>query len=263
MGQFLTKECPHCHEDSFGVRELFSLNYFSEDQCKACGKLVRNDGFRQFLTVPAILVALFLGWAVFASLPNLLEPFGLLLFVILAGLTEIILAQPVKLDPKSDLAPFTPDPDNDKVIVVKGWSEDELQKILNDFIAEDTSGVASYKIEVNKRDEDLYSLSFPQDIHPAIFGFLVNYLAYPMNFALAGRSIIVAGKAMLNSDFQGIPQSLVGKKAIIYIPENDQDYDVVYLQTETGTTLANSFSDGVWREVKDARLSSEVKMLFG
>ena len=263
MARFLTKECPHCHEDSFGWRQLVSLDYFSPYECKACGKLVRNDGFRQFLIVPTILVTLFVGIVLFASLPSSLEPFGLLLVLVLAAAPVIILAKPVKLDPKSDLAPFTPDPDNDKVIVVKGWSEDELQKILNDFIAEDTSGVASYKIEVNKRDEDLYSLSFPQDIHPAIFGFLVNYLAYPMNFALAGRSIIVAGKAMLNSDFQGIPQSLVGKKAIIYIPENDQDYDVVYLQTETGTTLANSFNDGVWREVKDARLSSEVKMLFG
>src|SRR5436309_8297943 len=263
MARFITKECPHCHEDSFGARELFSLNYFSEDQCKACGKLVRNDGFRQFLTVPAILIAMFLGWAVFASLPNLLEPFGLLLFVILAALPVIILAQPVKLDPKSDLAPFTPDLDNDKVIVVKGWNEDELQRMLDDFIEDDSSGVASYKIEVEKRDEDLHRLTFPRDIHAAVFGFLVNYLAYPTNFALAGRSIMVAGKTMLRSDFQGIPESLVGNKAIIYLPENDQDYDVIYLQTETGDTFANSFSEGVWREVKDARLSSEVKMLFG
>ena len=263
MARSLTKECPHCHEDSFGARELFSLNYFSANQCKACGKLVRNDGFRQFLTVPAILIALLLGLAVFASLPSPLEPFGLLLFVILVALPVIILAKPVKLDPKSDLAPFTPDADNDKVIVVKGWYEDELQRILDDFIQEDTSGVPSYKIDVHKRDEDLYSLTFPQDIHSAVFGFLVNYLAYPRNFGLAGRLIIVAGKTMLNSDFQGVPQSLVGNKAIIYVPENDQDYDVVYLQTETGATLANSFSDGVWRKVNDARLSSAVKTLFG
>src|SRR5947207_14433850 len=238
MGQILTKECPHCREDSFGPRELFSLDYFSADQCKACGKLVRNDGFRQFLTVPAILIALFLGLAVFASLSSPLEPFGLLLFVILAALPVIILAKPIKLDPKSDLAPFTRDLDNDKVIVVKGWNEDELQMILADFIEADTSGVASYKIEVEKRDEDLYSLTFSQDIHAAVFGFLVNYLAYPRNFGLAGRSIIVAGKTRLSSDFQGIPQSLLGNKAIIYLPENDQDYDVVYLQTETGVTMA-------------------------
>src|SRR3989442_252196 len=263
MGQFLTKECPHCHEDSFGARELFSLDYFSADQCKACGKLVRNDGFRQFFTLPAILAALFLGLAVFASLPSPLEPFGLLLFVILVALPVIILAKPVKLDPKSDLAPFTADPDNDKVIVVKGWYEDELQRILDDFIQEDPSGVPSYQIDVHKRDETLYNLTFPQDTHAAVFGFLVNYLAYPRNFGLAGRSIIVAGKTTLNSDFQGIPQSLVGNKAIIYVPENDQDYDVVYLQTETGATMANSFSDDVWRKVKDARLSSEVKILAG
>ena len=78
---------------------------------------------------------------------------------------------------------------------------------------------------------------------------------------LTGRSITIAGEARLSSDFQGIPESLVGSKAIIYVPEDDQDYDVVYLQTETGTTLANSFSDGVWRNVNNARLSSEVKTL--
>src|SRR5205807_9873330 len=110
MGQFLTKECPHCHEDSFGVRELFSLNYFSAHHCKACGKLVRNDGFRQFLTVPAILIALSFGLAVFASLPSRLEPVGLLLFVILAALPVLFLSKPVTLDPRCNLEPFTPYP---------------------------------------------------------------------------------------------------------------------------------------------------------
>ena len=261
MARFLTKECPHCHEDSFAWRELMVLDYFSPHECQACGKLVRNDGLRQFLIVPTILLTLFVGIVLFASLPDSLEPFGLLLVLVLAALPVIILAKPVKLDPKSDLASFTPDPDNDKVIVVKGWNEDELGKMLDDFIDADKSGAASYKIEIDKRDEDLYSLTFPQDIHPAVFGFLINYLAYPTNFGLSGRSIVVAGKTVLTSDFQGIPQSLVGNKAIVYIPENDQDYDVVYLQTETGATLANFFSDGVWRKVNDARLSSEVKML--
>src|SRR6266568_124867 len=263
MARFITKECPHCHEDSFDWRQLVTLDYFSPHECKACGKLVRNDGFRQFLIVPTILVTLFVGIVIFASLPSSLEPFGLLLVLVLAALPVIILAKPIKLDPKSDLAPFTPDLDNDKVIVVKGWNEDELQRILDDFIEADTSGVASYKFDVEKRDEDLYSLTFPQDLHAAVFGFLVNYLAYPSKFGLAGRSIIVAGKTTLDLDFQGIPESLAEKKAIIYVPENDRDYDVIYLLVETGATFANAFSEGVWREVKDARLSSEVKMLFG
>jgi len=119
MARFLTKECPHCHEDSFGWRQLVSLDYFSPYDCKACGKLVRNDGFRQFLVIPTILVTLFVGIVLFASLPDSLEPFGLVLLLVLVALPVIILAKPVKLDSKSDLAPFTPDPDNDKVIVVK------------------------------------------------------------------------------------------------------------------------------------------------
>jgi hypothetical protein len=66
----------------------------------------------------------------------------------------------------------------------------------------------------------------------------------------------------LNSDFHGIPTSLVGKKAILHVPENDQDYDVVYMQTETETTFAKSMSERAWRHVNDPRLSSEVKMLI-
>lgn len=255
------KQCPHCHEDSFGARELFSLDYFSADQCHACGRLVRNDGFRQFLTLPAILVALFLGFAIFASLPNSLEPFGLVLFIVLAALPIIILAKPIKLDYKSDLAPFAPDPNNDKVIMVKGWNEAELNRILDDFIEEDSSSAPEYKIDVHKRDENLYDLTFPQDIHPALLGFLVNYLSYPTNLGLGQRSIAVAGKITLDSNFQGIPESLIGRKAIIYVPENDQDYDVIYLQAETGAALANSFTEGIWRKVANARLSNEVKML--
>ena len=256
------KECPHCHVDSFGVRELLVLDYFNPDDCKACGKPVRNDGFRQFLTVPAILASLFLGFVILTSLPNSLEPFGLLVLVVLAVLPVILLAKPVKLDPKASVAPFTPNPENDKLILVKGWNEDELRTILDDFVEEDRSDSLPYKIEIHERHESLFNLAFPQDIHPMVFGFLVNYLAYPTNFDLSGRSIVVAGKTTLNLDFKGIPQTFVGEKAIVYVPENDQDYDVVYLRTETGGSLAISFAEDVWRNVKDARLSNEVKMLF-
>ena len=256
------KECPHCHEESFGVRELFQLDYFSPDQCKACGKLVRNDGFRQFLTIPAILVTLFLGFVVFALLPNSLQPFDLLLVIVLVALPVVLLAKPVKTDyPKVELAPFLPDPKNDKVIMVRGWNEDELRKILDDFIEEDLSGAPRYKIDIEKRYENSYRLIFPQDIHPAVFTSLVNYLAYPIDFGLKERSVSVVGKTTLNFAF-GVSESLVGEKAIIYIPEKDEDYDAVYMQTEAGASFANSLDEMIWRPVNNARLSSEVKMLI-
>ena len=89
-------------------------------------------------------------------------------------------------------------------------------------------------------------LIFPEDIHPAEFVALINYLAYPIDLDAAGRAILVVGRTTLNSDFDGLPKSLTGKKAILYIPNNDDDHNVVYLQTESSMTLA---ADADAREV--------------
>jgi hypothetical protein len=168
----------------------------------------------------------------------------------------------VKVESASaDVPPFNPDPNNDKLIIVSGWNEEELRDILDDFVGEDLSAFAAFRIEVQERLENSFWLTFPEDIHPAEFVSLINYLAYPVNFGPEGRSIVVAGRTTLNSDFDGLPKSLEGKRALLYLPENDEDYDVVYLQTESGVRLAKSFNEGAWREVKDARLSSAVKSL--
>ena len=67
----------------------------------------------------------------------------------------------------------------------------------------------------------------------------------------------------MSSGFEGIDSALVGKRAILYVPENDQDHDVVHMQTESGINLANSFTELRWRRVDDAKLSNEVKNLIG
>lgn len=255
------KECPHCHEQSFGARELFQLDYFSPDQCKTCGKLVRNDGFRQFLTIPAILVSGLLGFVLFALLPSTLQPFGILLLIVSIALPVALLAKPVKIDyPKFELAPFVPDSKNDKIIMVTGWNEGELRKILDDFIEEDLSGAPPYKIEIEKRYESTFRLIFPRDIHPTVFTSLINYVAYPIGFGLQERPVTVVGKTTLDSAF-GVSESLIGETAIIYVPENDEDYTAVYMQTEAGASFANLLDEMIWRPIDNARLSSAVKML--
>jgi len=169
-----------------------------------------------------------------------------------------------RTNPKSATMPsFTPNAANDKVILVKGWNELEIRKILADFIETyKNDNYPSYTIGNHKQSDNVFRLTFPQDIHPLLFTFLVNYLAYPFDFDLKNRSITVGGKTTLDSAFEGIEPSLAGNKAILYIPENDEDHDVVYMQTESGINLANSFSELKWRRVKDARLPSEVKNLI-
>jgi hypothetical protein len=223
---------------------------------------VRNSGWRQLL-VPLAIISIILGAIpLFEFLLSDKAVFLIPVAVIVLPLVLVLIAKPVKAeDPQTDLSPFTPDPNNDKAILIQGWNEDELRQILDDFVDEDLSAFAAFGIEIEKRLESSFALTFPEDVHPAEFLSLINYLAYPINFDPAGRSIIVAAKTTLNSDFDGLPKSLEGKKALLYLPENDEGYDVVFLQTDSGVVLANSFNEGVWRKVNDARLSTTVMSL--
>jgi len=158
---------------------------------------------------------------------------------------------------------FIPDPKNDKVIIVKGWDEDELRKVIGDFVnTYKNDGYAAYFIEPQKQTDKIFRLTFPNDIHPLLFTFLINYVAYPFDLDFSQRSIVVGGKTTLSSLFEGIDPSLVGQKAILYLPKDDQDHTIVYMHTTSGTNFANSFSELVWRRVNDARLSTEVQELM-
>jgi hypothetical protein len=254
------KECPHCHEDSFGWRELIVLDYFSSSECKACGKLVRNDGFRQFLTVPSFLGILFLGLVVFSVLPGSIEALGILFIFVLIGLSLVLLAKPSKVEaPNAGFPSFTPDLNNDKAIMVSGWKENELRRIVDDFRQQGTID-PPMEIEIQKPHHNQFVLTFPGDIAPSDFAALVNFLNYPIDFDSADRTLLVAGRTTLNSDFAGLPESLMGKKAILYVPENDDDYTVVYMQTETDT-FAGSMNETVWQRVDTPRLPASIRSL--
>jgi hypothetical protein len=189
---------------------------------------------------------------------------ALTIFVIIAAAIALAyLLRGMQADPESPTIPsFTPNPENDKVIMVKGWDEVEIRKIIQDFIEQNKDvPYPAYTIEPRKQEEDLHRLTFPQDIHPQLFTYLINLLVYPFDLDFKSRSIIVVGKTTLNSEFEGADSSLLGQKAILYVPENDEDYDVVYMQTESGINLADSFGETQWRKVNEARLPSQVKSL--
>jgi hypothetical protein len=185
-------------------------------------------------------------------------------FIIIAAIAFLFFrrSEPTNLE-QAAVAPFVPNPRNDKVILVRGWKEEELRKIIADFIETyKNDGYAAYKIEYQKQSENLYRLNFPQDIHPLLFTFLVNFLAYPFELDFKSRSIIVGGKTTVDSGFAGIDENLMGQKAILYLPENDQDFTVVYMRTESEIYFANSFDRLSWKKVQDARLSDETRKLL-
>lgn len=183
---------------------------------------------------------------------------SILIFTI--PLPWLIVAKPVRADtPRIDSPPFTPDPHNDKSIVVKGWNESELDKIIDDFVAQCDSPP---RIQAHKRFEREFVLTFPEDIPSFDYVALVNYLTYPIELNAPGQSIAVIGKATLTSGFQGIPESLIGKTASFYIPEDDQDFDVVCVETVDHSALRYSLSQQAWRAADDRRVSAKVSLFL-
>src|SRR5258706_3554927 len=106
------KECPHCHERTFGPFQLYVLDYFQADYCKRCRKLVRNDGLRQLLMVPTILGALATGLLLLWLIPELPAPIFVLVTLALMVAVMIILPKPVMFE--ITISPFTPSLTNDK-----------------------------------------------------------------------------------------------------------------------------------------------------
>lgn len=258
----MRKQCPHCKEYSFGLRELIYLDYFSVQSCPNCDKLVRNDGLRQVLIIPAVMGALVIGYLILVLLPEPMLPLSLVLAVAIVALAIVTLAKPVKADYREiNVLPFNADPDNDKAIVVEGWDEEQLRVIIEGFIAKGDAEGPPYEIELQHQVNDDYRLTFPRDIHPSEFAALVNYLRYPIEYGIPAYAITALGRMTLDAVFDGIPEHLIGKRALVYIPENDEDHDIVYVQTESAATYSYSFPDSSWRQVQAARLSNDVNRL--
>jgi len=191
----------------------------------------------------------------------------LLIVIVIVGLIGLACAVPRfrgNTSAQASVTPFAPDPYNDKVVFVQGWDETEMRKIIADFVKTyENDGYPPYSIEPHKQNDKLFHLQFPNDIHPLLFTFLVNYIAYPFDLNPANRQIVVAGTSTLTRGYEGLDDSLIGRKALVYLPENDQDHTIVYMHFSDGTTYANSFHDVVWRRVTDARLSPDVTRLVG
>jgi len=258
----MNKECPHCGVDDFGLWDLFSLtlNYATPFECRNCGGLVRNAGWNQLLILLTTALVLFLDLVFLLRLVP--ESLAICLLIALIPLPIMFFARPVRAEvAPAHLPPFAPDPHNDTTITVSGWNEEDLNKALDDFMPRDPAS-SPPRIAINQLPENLFRLTFPQDIPPAGLAALVNYLNYPIDLGSPERAITVAGKGTLNSAFAGVPASLTGRKAIFYIPENDEDYDVVYLRTETGDVFVHSLNqDGGWRREENPRVPASVKAL--
>ncbi len=161
---------------------------------------------------------------------------------------------------RAKLSSFVGNPMNDKQIVVQGWTDAELRRILADFEKMYDGRLGSAYSAVLQNKGSSIRLSFPNDLPADEFCFLVNYINYPEGFDLKNRSATVSGHCTL-SDASGIPdKTLIGQSALFYVPSNDQEYDLVYVRVGN-RTFENSFASTHWKPVDDPRLPPGVAPL--
>lgn len=246
----MAKQCPHCGEHTFTAFQLFSLDYFSVRACPECGKLVRNDGLRQFLIFPALFASIGLCGLIVVNLPEKLFPLGLVLSIPACIAVVTSLAKPVKFTHRqvSPVA-FVADPDNDKALEIEGWDQEQLREILDDFVSNQDADASAYEIKAETINDHAFRLTFSPDIHPTEFAALVNFLHYPTFMKLPAHRIRAVGTLTLDRAFDNVPAQLVGEKATLYIPEGDEHYDLVYVQPTPGETFSYSFQNGSWVKV--------------
>ena len=154
---------------------------------------------------------------------------------------------------------FVADPKNSIRLSVHGWGRSELDKILADFSQQ--YGLPGSGMTVAAQPNETLVITFPNDIEPKLLFFLINYIHYPNGFDLKHRSIAAVAHVVLTPAFGAPDSAFIGKRAIIYVPANDTDYDLVYAQIETDKTYKIPFTDLIWRDTADARLPTAIKGL--
>ncbi|MBX7459333.1 hypothetical protein K3152_13855 [Qipengyuania sp. 1NDH17] len=145
-------------------------------------------------------------------------------------------------------------PGDQFALMVRGWSRAELADIFARFAAIYNVGEPQI-VETTART---YRLDWPDGLPEAQIWFAVNYVHYPFDFDLTGRTIIAAAKVMAGH-LSGIPGD---RSAILYIPENDTDHDRVHATDDSGDHYVGDFGDSQFRQTSEARKPREVDSLF-
>ncbi len=151
---------------------------------------------------------------------------------------------------------FVPDPNNRKEVRARGWSSEDFAEILIDFRKiYDVCLANDIAAKIHSSENGTLLVTFPQDVPAQLFSFLINYAQYPKDFESRADSTLVVGKAIISESFEGkFDPKLIGREAVFYIPSDDKDYDVVYVQVGE-ETFAHSFAFlNRWKKVAEPRL---------
>lgn len=169
-------------------------------------------------------------------------------FVLVAVVIIIVIVAAISRKPAKDFT-NTPNGDvdkkateavriNDKLIRIEKVTYDQLKRVLYDFKAlyiDEFTAAGLVSIS-----DTSYIIRFPEGISFRLFAYLVNYLHYP-NDIESWNPNIIAWTTLQQGD-EWVNEEMLNKKAMLFIPDDDTEYDNVHLITDYAKGYILDFS---------------------
>ena len=135
----------------------------------------------------------------------------------------------------------TQEKQNDKLVIVSDISDADLQRILTDFCSLQNKKKYQVQPRLTKISEKEFAITFPYDIKFEIYCYFINYIHYPMGFDKSFN--IIAWTTTKNGD-TWITENSTDKKAMLFIPSDDKEYDNVFMTTADNIGFKLGFALG-------------------
>jgi hypothetical protein len=146
-----------------------------------------------------------------------------------------------KIEPETVTNKPSKEKPNNKLVIVENISKTEIDSVLNKFCTMYNKEKNQAKPRLYKLNESQFAITFPFDIEFEIFCYFVNYVHYPMGF---DKSFSVTAWETTKQANSWIIDKTANKKVMLFIPEDDNERDNVFLTTEDNISYKVGFAIG-------------------
>lgn len=142
--------------------------------------------------------------------------------------------------PSEDKKP-TLEKDNDKIILVNNANHEDIRKALIAFCNMYNKDNFAALPRLWQLSSTSFAVTFPYDADFATFCFAINYLKYPSNIKWNAQ---VRAWATTKPGDDWIPSQATNKESMLFLADDDTEYDNVFLTTKDNIGCKLSFSGG-------------------
>lgn len=136
---------------------------------------------------------------------------------------------------------------NNKIILVGNLSFEELKSFAAAFCKQYNEDGLSVKMELVVTNDGRMAIVFPHDVDFDLFCFAVNYLRYPISDDDVNPEVLGWGNFFSNNI--GQKRLTKGDDIMVFVADDDTQYDEVVLVYSNGKTMLHSF-DGTSKKIE-------------